>query len=111
MVCDFRNRACYFDAAKPSANDHERQQSPSPCSTPLNRSLFESRYQIVREIECITKLLHRVGVSRETRHHIHVHYRAAGEYQMIVRERGLLATLAGIPNSMGLQIDVSDLSR
>src|SRR5262245_2639035 len=111
VVCDFRDRTRYFDATKSPANDDEREQSPSPRGIRLHGGLFESRYQIVSEIDRISQGLYRVSVRRETRHHIHVHYGATGQYQVIIRKRSVFAALSGVANKMGLQVDVADLRR
>ena len=111
VVCDFCDRACYFDATKSPANDHEVEQSPSPRGVRLDRRLFESRYHIVAEIDRISQGLDRVCIRRKTRHHIHVHYRTACQYQVIIRKRRVFATLADVAHEMGLQVDVGDLRR
>src|ERR1700756_2692177 len=98
MICNFHHRSCYFDAAKSSSNDYEVEESSSARGIRLDCGLFEPSYQIVAEIDRISQRLHRVRVSGKARHHIHIHYRTAGQYQVIVRKRCAFATHADVAN-------------
>src|SRR5207245_961099 len=52
-----------------------------------------------------------IGVSRQPRKQVHVDDRAAGQYQVIIRERLAFAARADITDQIALQVEVSDLRR